>query len=153
MIKLYRADTTVPGSELIAKAALEICNEADAKVIRSENGKPYFANLDIKFSLSHSGERMILAVSEKEIGADIQIKKDVSLRLAERFFTDNEQKYIFGGKSSREIKDRFYEIWTKKEAYGKWKGCGLSGVLDEDVTALDFYTEDDGEYSLAIYEE
>lgn len=153
MIKLYRADLSVSSRELLSRAAKELCGCKDAEVLVSEGGKPYFANLDMKFSISHSGERMIIAVSDREIGADIQIKKPMRDGVAKRFFTEGEQEYVFSADSPDEQLDRFYEIWTKKEAYGKWKGCGLSNVLSVDVTKMSFYTEDDGEYALAIYEE
>ena len=153
MIKLYRSDTSVSSRELLLQAAKELCGCEDAEILLSDSGKPYFVGLDIKFSVSHSGERMIAAVSDREIGADIQIKKPMRDGVARRFFTEKEQEYVFSAVSLSERQDRFYEIWTKKEAYGKWKGCGLSGVLSVDVTSLTFYTEDDGEYALAIYEE
>ena len=35
-------------------------------------GKPYFKNLPWYFSMSHSGEYVFCAVSEREVGADIQ---------------------------------------------------------------------------------
>ena len=151
MIKLYRADAA-SGHKLIALAAKELCGADNALVLRTELGKPYFAELDIKFSLSHSGERAILAVSEKEIGADIQIMRPISLGVAKRFFTEKEQAYVLGADGEEARLVRFYEVWTKKEAYGKWDGGGLSAALKCDVTELDFYTECDGEYAIAIYE-
>jgi len=33
------------------------------------------------------------------------------------------------GESEEIRRNRFFEIWTKKEAYLKWKGCGLAGGL------------------------
>lgn len=151
MIKLYRSDAA-KGQDLIALAARELCGAENAKVMRTEYGKPYFAELDLKFSLSHSGDRAILAVSEKEIGADIQIMRQISLGVAKRFFTEKEQAYVLAADSDEARRARFYEIWTKKEAYGKWEGRGLSAALKFDVTELDFYTECDGEYAIAIYE-
>ena len=153
MIKLYRSDTSLSSRELLSHVAKELCGREDATVLISECGKPYFKDLDIRFNISHSGSRMIIAVSDKEIGADIQIKKPIHDGLVKRFFTPEEQEYVLSADSVALRLDRFYEIWTKKEAYGKWKGCGMSGVLSVDVTKLCFYTEDDGEYALAIYEE
>lgn len=149
MIELYKAEISLgeDAHALIALAAREICGMDDAKVIRTDLGKPYFESLPIRFSLSHSGCRAILAVSDREIGADIQQMRDVNLRLAERFFTEREQEYVAGDKL------RFFEVWTKKEAYGKWRGDGFAAAKNVCVLDLDFFTETDGEYMIAVYEE
>ncbi|MCL2108704.1 MAG: 4'-phosphopantetheinyl transferase superfamily protein [Oscillospiraceae bacterium] len=42
----------------------------DNQILLGENGKPYLATCETKFSLSHSGEFVILAVSDRELGAD-----------------------------------------------------------------------------------
>lgn len=149
MIKLYRCNILCreDAHALILQAAKELCGAEDPKVLRTAAGKPYFADLPIFFSLSHSGERAILAVSDREIGADIQEKRAVNLRLAARFFTARENEYI------GEDVDRFFEIWTKKEAYGKWQGVGLGTALQTDILEKKFYTETDGQYVIAVYEE
>lgn len=160
MIKLYRYEIEeLPksavdaeklrhevGLELIKKAAKELCGAKDPTVLRTDAGKPYFKDLPIKFSVSHSGHRVILAVSEREIGADIQFMSPRSTDIAKRYFTAAECDYIGSDIS------RFYEIWTKKEALGKWRGTGLCDVLSTDVKNLVFYTENDGLYTVAVYE-
>lgn len=148
MIKLYK--TKIRSREdahaLIALAAKELCGAEDATVLRTAAGKPYFADLPIRFSLSHSGEMAILAVSDREIGADIEQLREVDTRLAERFFTAREAAYVAGDR------DRFFEVWTKKEAYGKWKGDGLAATMRTDVLDLEFYTACDGNYRISVYE-
>ena len=141
---------TLAGHCLILQAAKELCGASDPVILRTEAGKPYFADLPIRFSLSHSGQKVILAVSQHEIGADIEQILPRSTDVAKRFFTERERAYVFAAET--EALSRFYEIWTKKEAYGKYLGCGLSGVTSTDVTALRFYTENDGTYAIAVYE-
>ena len=68
------------------------------------------------------------------------------MRVAERVFTEAENAYVAGDCA------KFFEIWTKKEAYAKWKGEGLAKTAHVDVTALNFYTETDGDYVIAVYE-
>ena len=47
-------------------------SESELKIAYGENGKPYFKNdLDFHFSLSHSGERAMCAVSDEPIGCDV----------------------------------------------------------------------------------
>ena len=141
---------TLAGRMLLERAAVELCGAHDPTILRTEAGKPYFAELPIRFSLSHSGDRVILAVSDREIGADIERILPRSLAAAKRFFTKEEQAYL---QEAEDACARFYEIWTKKEAYGKWLGGGMADALSADTTALSFYTENDGEYALAVYEE
>ncbi len=152
MIKLYDSEILLCESDheaslrMIKLCASDLCGAEDPVILKNEYGKPYFRDLAVKFSVSHSGDRIILAASDKEIGADIQKKNAHSVRIAKRFFTEKECEYV--GEDS----DRFFEIWTKKEAYAKWHGAGLEATRDTDVTDLDFYTETDGGYVIAIYE-
>ena len=45
--------------------------ERDMEYRENEHGKPFFKNNNIKFSLSHSGEYAVCAVSDDEFGIDI----------------------------------------------------------------------------------
>lgn len=152
MIKLYRCDIhegerdSEASLRLICKAAKELCGVDAPVVLRTEKGKPYFKDLPLKFSVSHSDGKVVVAVSDKEIGVDIQHVKPRSPAVAKRFFTFEECTYVGDDIA------RFYEIWTKKEAYGKWEGSGLAAALKVDVMALQFYTENDGDYVIAVYE-
>lgn len=128
------------GYKLVLDAVRERFPNTSPKIAFTDGGKPYFENIPLKFSISHSGERVIAAVSEREIGADIERRREVNEGIAGRFFT------------ARELQRDFFEIWTKKEAYGKCKG-GITAALNRDVCDLDFYTEDDGEYVIAVSEE
>ena len=75
--------------------------------------------------------------------------------IAKRFFSENEYKYILESESQG---NAFYEIWTKKEAYVKFLGTGLSTPLSSfDVTnknlSSKFYTKQISEYMLSIFSE
>jgi 4'-phosphopantetheinyl transferase len=90
---------------------------------KSENGKPYAVNANVFFSISHSADTVVCAVSEKEIGIDIEKTRNIRLRVAEKFATEAEIGYI------GEDIDRFFEIWTLKEAFFKCKGTGLGSDI------------------------
>lgn len=49
-------------------------------------GKPYFEDTDIHFNISHSGCYVIAAVSDEDIGIDIQKIKATSIELLKRIF-------------------------------------------------------------------
>ena len=85
-------------------------------------GKPSLVNNDyIHFNISHSGNYIACAISDKPVGIDIEQIRPVDLKIAERFFTPYETEYI----KDDEHSNRFYEVWTKKEAYIKCIGKGL----------------------------
>lgn len=135
------------GQLFIRRAALEFCGEKDPRIAYTALGKPYFPDLALFFSVSHSQDRVIAAVSDRPIGADIEKIGAPDFRIADRFFTQAESRYVGNDPV------RFYEIWTKKEAAAKARGIALSDVFGKDMTALPFYTECDGEYFLSVYEE
>lgn len=93
-------------------------------------GKPYLNDQAFQFSLSHSGEMVICAVSDAEVGADIQEKKSADYqKLVMRFFTKQEQE-AFGKCGDVEAQgELFFRLWTRKEAYGKLTGKGLKDSL------------------------
>jgi len=95
---------------------------ADVQIVAfGEHGKPYFiANPYCHFSLSHSGESFALITHDAPIGIDIERLRHADFKIARRFFTQDEQDYVDGDNF------RFFEIWTKKEAYVKYTGEGLS---------------------------
>ena len=95
-----------------------------------KHGKPYFANSDLKFNLSHSGRYVVAAVSDYEVGIDIQKKKADKHRIAEKNFLRGECDYINAGANDEERHQRFCEVWTLKEAYLKNIGMGLRKPLN-----------------------
>lgn len=103
-----------------------------------EKGKPYFENIPLFFSLSHSGEYVLCAVSGRELGADIQkIQSTDVLKMAKRFFSESECRTLEGCESHRERQRLFFGFWTRKEAYGKLTGEGVTAVLRKDMQNTD----------------
>lgn len=100
-------------------------------------GKPYFADIPLCFNISHSGDYVLLVSSEREVGADIQkIQKCHVEKLSERFLDEEERKRLRALVSEEERERAFFQVWVKKEAWGKLTGQGLPQVLgsaaDED---------------------
>ena len=95
-----------------------------------ERGKPYIAGRpDFRFSLSHSGDTAICAVSDREIGCDIEKIAWAKTRVAERYFSDEEKKYL--ASSADDEKDAaFFRIWTLKESCIKAAGEGFAIPLN-----------------------
>lgn len=89
----------------------------------TENGKPYAKGLDVNFNISHSGDMVVCAVSDKEIGIDIEKTREINPRISEKFACEKEIEYINSHKNG------LFEIWTLKEAYFKCIGTGLGADI------------------------
>ena len=94
-------------------------------------GKPYLTDYpDLFFNLSHSGNRVMCAVSDREVGCDVQQIKTYDRKLAERFFCPEECQHIAAaGAEERDV--LFFRYWTLKESFIKNLGRGLSLPLQE----------------------
>ena len=105
----------------------------------SEKGKPYIIDSPVKFNLAHSGGKAVFAFAENaEVGIDIEYMRELpdALQIAKRFFSDEEVNE-FMKVSDDEIKPAFFNCWTRKEAFIKAVGDGLSFPLkDFTVTIL-----------------
>lgn len=101
-------------------------------------GKPALATEHVlRFNLSHSHEVALLAVAlDAELGVDVEhIRADfASEDIARRFFSRAEVE-VFNDLPREEQVAAFFRCWTRKEAYIKAIGKGLSQPLDAfDVT-------------------
>lgn len=94
-----------------------------------ENGKPYFIQpKGLFFNISHSGEWTVIALSDGEVGCDIQKIGPVDMRVAERYFTPEESEAL--AEAGNGARDLFFRIWTVKESYLKALGTGLARPLN-----------------------
>lgn len=109
------------------------------------HGKPFltpgapYAIPDLAFNLSHSGELALAAVARGRcVGVDIeQIRPDfASAAIAEHFFSPAEVSAL-RSLPPEEQTHAFFRCWTRKEAFVKARGEGLSLPLDSfDVAFL-----------------
>lgn len=111
--------------------ALNLCGYKieDYELLTTENGKPYFKNLPLNFNLSHTSNAVACAVSQTEIGVDIQKKNVDYSRLMHRVCCENEMKLI---STSKNPTDDFTKLWTLKESYIKCIGAGISNNISND---------------------
>jgi 4'-phosphopantetheinyl transferase len=100
---------------------------------KGDKGKPYLHDKlkpasGLQFNLSHTRNMALLAVTrDHEIGVDIEHidRKTDWTGIAKRFFTKPEQSALF--KLPESLRQQaFYKLWTRKEAYMKVMGTGLS---------------------------
>jgi len=122
-------------------------------------GKPELADSSeriVNFSVSHSGDLGLFGfVRRCRIGVDIEhIRPDINMQqLAKRWFSKNEFEKLETLPPDQQL-DAFFRCWTRKEAYLKGRGEGITHGLDrfevtlgpsEPVTIL--HADDDADVS------
>lgn len=113
----YKKDSTLFLKSILSKHF----NQNIVKIIRTENGKPFLKNGPF-FSISHSHEKIILALSFKHpVGVDIEyINPHLPFKkIAKKFFSPQDLTTMDDSPES------FYHIWTQKEAFVKLLGKGI----------------------------
>ena len=97
----------------------------------TEHGKPSLnteQNERVEFNLSHSGEIALLAFARgRAVGVDVErIRENLDPeKIARRFFSRREQDELSALPPSERCVG-FFRCWTRKEAYIKARGAGLS---------------------------
>lgn len=78
------------------------------------------------FNISHSGDFVVTAVSDDEVGCDVQEIRPYNPKVARRHYCPEEMKLIEGS-DSRD--DGFIRLWALKESILKFTGKGISAGL------------------------
>lgn len=100
------------------------------RIARGEKGKPFIADKEnIFFNISHSGDYVVCAVSDREIGIDIEKRAKARMEVAGRFFHKQEVQAL-NAMSGDEQNKLFYDYWSVKESFLKYIGTGLARPLD-----------------------
>lgn len=107
----------------------------------NDHGKPSLAHDDsgLHFNVSHSGEIMLAAfVLNSGIGIDVEtIQQDTDyLAIGQRWFSKQESNTLRDLAEEKRI-GAFFRAWTRKEAYIKARGIGLSYSLNRFSVSMD----------------
>ncbi|MFA7256812.1 MAG: 4'-phosphopantetheinyl transferase superfamily protein [Kiritimatiellales bacterium] len=95
------------------------------KFNRNAQGKPFLENGKLEFNVSHSRDRLLIAVtSGRAVGVDIEFRRSgLNMEsIAKRWFAPEEQAFF---QTLEDPEQGFFEIWAKKEAYVKALGVGI----------------------------
>jgi len=98
----------------------------------NQYGKPVLEDYKLEFNLSHSGDFALVAItSERKVGVDIErIRSDMEFEsIASRYFSQSEVSELLALTSEQKAHG-FFNCWTRKEAYIKAHGLGLSLPLE-----------------------
>lgn len=117
-----RRRESLAGDHLARTALAKKSGKAPQDIVirREENGKPTAD--EGYFSISHSGSLVVCTVNDKPVGVDVERIRKSPLRVAERYFTEEERALPGAGEMA------FWRVWTGKEALCKLSGEGLAGL-------------------------
>ena len=119
---------------------------ADWRFETNRHGRPAIigeAAGGLVFNLSHTRGLVALAVSRGcEIGVDVEAvgRESATFDLAGRYFSPSEAAWVRAA-TGPALAERFFAVWTLKEAYIKARGMGLALPLDGFSFALDDATD------------
>lgn len=123
-------------SRVLLRQILAAALDANPSSLRFEldtHGKPRLGDpyQHCHFNLSHSGSVLLLGLSTRAaLGVDIELPRVVprAAQLAQRVFSTDEQELLERSISLSETArdDTFMRIWTRKEAYLKYRGSGFA---------------------------
>lgn len=156
---------SVAGEMLAKKAIAEWCGVLAEEIMFSldKNGKPFAENLNAEFNISHSGNLVVCAVDDNPVGIDVEQIRIIDLKIAKRIYTDEELYYLFGFSPSDDdfyvlpdegMLQRFFELWTAKEANLKYTGAGITENLKTlSVNSEKIQKEYIDDYVITIYKD
>lgn len=115
-------------------------NPSDIYFEFGEFGKPFLSkHKNLQFNISHSEDYALFGFTlNNSIGVDIEYTlKEIDFNaIAPRFFAPNEVEKLFALPSFKQV-EGFYSCWTRKEAFIKAIGNGLSLPLDQFEVTLE----------------
>lgn len=146
MYKLY-IEENISSQDFLSKILKEDYNIDKYELIYNEYGKPFLKDNNLFFNISHDNNLVVIAISDKNIGIDIEYLS-YNRFVLKKCFNKKEQHKV--SKSNKE--KEFTKIWVMKEAYVKMKGTGIiSDLKDIDTTKIkNIDIIDNEEYIIAI---
>lgn len=130
------------------------------RLAEDDHGKPVLLDdRDLRFNLSHSNSRALVVTARGgAIGCDIEWRNPelACPKVAKRLFAPSEYDALTALPPEQWIAG-FYNCWTRKEAYVKALGLGLSYPLDAFTVSVTpgepaRFTSDEGSWTLTAFE-
>jgi 4'-phosphopantetheinyl transferase len=117
-------------------------NPSELQISYTTYGRPFLISNkntpDIRFNVSHSHDRALIAITKgRNVGVDIEYIRPLRYedRISERFFSLKENEALRS--LPKNIQHRaFFTCWTRKEAFIKAKGGGLTIPLKSFTVTL-----------------
>jgi 4'-phosphopantetheinyl transferase len=94
------------------------------------HGRPAVRGAAVHFSLSHSGDLVLLGLAARPLGVDVEARPAVSVADAVAGSLHPSEGVELAALSPEERPAAFARCWARKEAYLKGTGTGLAGGVD-----------------------
>jgi len=93
---------SIVGEYLLIKGLKQFFNidYNNIEIIKNSKGKPFIKDKNIYFSISHTDNFVVCALSNKEIGIDVEKIKEVNLKTIKLFASERERNYIIYNKNN-----------------------------------------------------
>lgn len=132
VIKIDTSDDCVTSTKAydeVRMLAQEQFGLKDLNILKNEWGRPYFSNhSEIDMSISHTdGMIAVVVASGKKVGIDVEKIHKINDMIIDKYYSDLEKKILCDEKQDYETGATL--IWTRKEAYSKYIGTGLTRDL------------------------
>lgn len=122
------------GRALLAKMYRAHTGEEMPEILVTDRGKPYFAEGDLHFSISHTKHYVFCALSNSPVGIDAEeADRAIDLRLAEKILSPGE-KAQYDAATDKLL--ALLTFWVLKEAQAKYTGEGLKGYPNRTAFSL-----------------
>jgi 4'-phosphopantetheinyl transferase len=105
-------------------------------ILRTPQGKPYFPENDLHFSISHTPKHAFCVLADRPVGLDAEeCDRPVQPALARKFLSPQEfARY----EAAPDPRGCLLRLWVLKEAYAKLTGRGIGNYLKN----TDFHPDD-----------
>ena len=135
---------SLTGELLLQRLLTEHYGVERAQLHRRENGQPYLTDCDLFVSITHCEDQVACVVSREPVGIDLEKIRPIDLKLCRHVCLPEEKAYVLGDHpedqagvcQDRQTLERFFEVWTAKEAYFKKCGTGITDLKSVNVLPL-----------------
>lgn len=122
------------GRKLLADMYRRRTGEELPQILLGERGKPYFAEGNWHFSISHTKNFVFCVLDTEPIGIDAEeLTRDMKLSLAEKILSPMEKAQF---DAAEDKKRALLTFWVLKEAAGKMTGEGINGYPNKTEFSL-----------------
>lgn len=115
---------------------LELNSPSQVNISIAENGKPYLKDYpEFQFNMSHTKGLVIIGFAKNPIGVDVEKTERESdyENIVKHFFSEKEKESLFSLPKDKQER-AFYVGWTRKEAFLKVSGDGLSKMKNNELS-------------------
>lgn len=127
--RLNGADGHSAGRALLAEMYEKETGNPLPPILIGDRGKPYFAEGDYHFSISHTKDHVFCVLKDHPVGIDAEEKnRRIDLRLADKILSPAEKSRYDQADNKQAC---LLKLWVLKEAAGKLTGEGINGYPND----------------------